>query len=187
LKSKIFPQIKRSATFNRAPHRNKVSRQSLTFVTARAAFAAVRARLTAVFAVADDHHVFHIDARRRLRRLLFHRTRIRVLFTARAAHRAFAVFAAIRHAAARIFVFGCRGRAVLLVHRAMRRRHLPVIRRVIIVSEDNRRQSENQHRRQRYQDSIFHIFSFQNLEIKLPFCRNFFSFRRENKRFGAFF
>jgi hypothetical protein len=143
-------------------------------VTARAAFAAVRARLTAVFAVADDYHVFHINARRRLRRLLFHRTRILVLFTARAAHRAFAVFTAISHAAARIFMFGSRC-AVLLVHRAMRRRHLPVIRRMIIVSEDDRRQSENQHRRQRYQDSISHNFSFQNLEIKPQVLPKLFS------------
>jgi hypothetical protein len=161
LKSKIISTNKKERDNYRAPRKNKVSRQSLTFrfVTTRAALAAVRAGLTAVFAVrlADDHDVCHIDARRRLLlRLPFHRTRIRVLFTARAAHRAFAVLTAIRRAAARIFMLGLRG-AVLLHHRAMRRRRAMVLR-MIVVSENDRRQSENQHRRQRYQDSIFHDF-----------------------------
>ena len=154
-------------------------------MTARAAaFAAVRARLTAVFGVADHRHVRHIDARRRLRVFLLHRTRIFVLFAAGAAHRAFAVLAAVSHAAARIFMLGD-GRAVLLLHRAMRRRRLLIILR-LIDCENDRRESENQHRRQRNQNSFSHCFflsKFKNKASDLPEPQRL---RRENKR-DAFF
>jgi len=138
-------------------------------MTARAAFTAVRARLTTVFAVADDGHVRHLDARRFLRVFLFHRTRIFVLFAARAAHRAFAVLAAISHAAARIFMFG-NGRVVLLVHRRMQDGRMMILR--LIDCENDRRESEDKQRRERNQNSFSHCFSFQNLEIKLQICRN---------------
>jgi hypothetical protein len=153
-------------------------------MTARAAFAAIRAGLTAVFAVADDRDVRHINARRRLRVFLLHRTRILVLFAARAAHRAFAVLAAVSHAAARIFMFGL-GCAVLLVHRAMRRRRLSMILR-LIDCENDRRQSENQQRRQRRQNSFSHCFSFQNLKIKPRIYRKPGRLRRENTRHAFF-
>lgn len=159
---------------SRASSKNQVSRKSLTlfiFVTARAALAAVRARLAAVFAVAGDHDVRRIDARRRLRVFLFHRTRILVLFAARAAHRAYAVLAAVSHTAARIFMFGCGGRAGLPVHLAVRCRRRMILR--LIDRENDRRESENKQRRERNQNSFFHCFSSQNLEIKLRVCRNF--------------
>ena len=153
-------------------------------MTARAAFAAIRARLAAAFAVADDRHVRHLDARRRGRVFLLQRTRILVLLAARAAHRAFAVFTAIRHAAARIFVFGL-GRAVLLLHRAMRCRRLVMILRSIDCENDSR-ESEDQQRRERDQNSFFHCsFSFQNLEMPRIY-RKPERLRRENKR-RAFF
>ncbi len=76
------------------------------FMTARAAFAAIRARLTATVAAATGNNgdFRHIHCLSRLLFLVFlHRAGIFVL-TAISAHRAFAVFTAIRHRAARIFL-----------------------------------------------------------------------------------
>jgi hypothetical protein len=139
-------------------------------MTARAAaLAAIRAGLTAVFAVADDRHVFQLDARRLRRRVfLLHRTGIFVLFAARAAHRARPVFAAVSHAAARIFMFGM-SRAVLPVHRAMRAGRMMILR--LIDGENDRRQSEDKQRRQPHQNSFSHCFflsEFRNKTANLP-------------------
>lgn len=124
---------------------------------ARAARATTRARCAAVvLSVAAGERDFRvINARRRIA-LVFHRTRI-AGFAARAAHRAFAVLAAIRHSARIFFLAGFGNSSIFLfVHRAAHRRSLIRIIR-FRVSERDDCHSEHEQRRQSDGKSFFHF------------------------------
>lgn len=89
----------------------------LAFAARTAAFAAACAAFAAVFAAVVGNDYFRIIDACRLIVSRVHRARI-AGFAARAAHRAFAVFAAISHSARMFFFFRARRIRFVFVHRA---------------------------------------------------------------------